>query len=97
MQEAIDITDERRKLQQIYNQKHGITPKSVQRTLESSLKNELDDAEIYRKAKELEKMPANERAKMVKELRKQMLEAAKALEFEKAAMLRDEIRKLKTL
>ncbi|MCH5336822.1 MAG: excinuclease ABC subunit UvrB [Campylobacter sp.] len=97
MQEAIDITNERRKLQQNYNKKHNITPKSVQRTLESSLKNELDDAEIYRKAKELEKIPANERAKIVKELRKEMLEAAKALEFEKAAMLRDEIKKLKTL
>ncbi|HHQ3659049.1 TPA: UvrB/UvrC motif-containing protein [Campylobacter coli] len=42
-------------------------------------------------------MPANERAKIVKELRKQMLEAAKALEFEKAATLRDEINKLKDL
>lgn len=42
-------------------------------------------------------MPAKERAKIVKELRKQMLEAAKNLEFEKAAMLRDEINKLRTL
>lgn len=47
--------------------------------------------------KKLEKMPANERAKLVKELRKQMLEAAKALEFEKAAAIRDEINKLRDL
>ncbi|MCH3852513.1 UvrB/UvrC motif-containing protein, partial [Campylobacter jejuni] len=53
--------------------------------------------EIYRKGKKIEKMPANERTKIVKELRKQMLEAAKALEFEKAATLRDEINKLKDL
>lgn len=97
MKEAIDITNNRRKLQNAYNQKHNITPTSVQRHLEDSLKNELDDAEIYRKGKNLEKMPASERAKLIKELRKKMLEAAKVLEFEKAASLRDEINKLKNL
>lgn len=97
MKEAIDITNNRRKLQNAYNQKHNITPTSVQRHLEDSLKNELDDAEIYRKGKNLEKMPASERAKLIKELRKKMLEAAKMLEFEKAASLRDEINKLKSL
>lgn len=97
MKEAIDITNNRRKLQNAYNQKHNITPTSVQRHLEDSLKNELDDAEIYRKGKNLEKMPASERAKLIKELRKKMLEAAKVLEFEKAASLRDEINKIKSL
>lgn len=97
MQEAIDITNKRRELQMAYNKKHNITPKSVKRSIEDSLKNEVDDAEIYRKSKKLEKMPASERAKIVKELRKQMLEAAKLLEFEKAAALRDEINKLRSL
>lgn len=97
MQEAMDITNKRRKLQNEYNKKHNITPTSVQRHLEDSLKTESDEAEIYRKGRNLEKMPASERAKLVKELRKQMLEAAKVLEFEKAATLRDEINKLKTL
>ena len=97
MKEAIDITNNRRKLQNAYNKKHNITPTSVQRHLEDSLKNELDDAEIYRKGKNLEKMPASERAKLIKELRKKMLEAAKVLEFEKAATLRDEINKIKSL
>lgn len=96
MQEAIDTTNERRKLQQAYNKKHKITPTSVKRNLEQSLKNE-DMSEIYRKGAKLEKMPASERAKIVKELRKEMLEAAKNLEFEKAAALRDEIKKLKDL
>lgn len=96
MQEAIDTTSERRKLQEEYNKKHKITPTSVKRNLEQSLKNE-DMGEIYRKSAELEKMPASERAKIVKELRKEMLEAAKNLEFEKAAALRDEIKKLKDL
>lgn len=97
MQEAMDITNKRRKLQNEYNQKYNITPTSVQRHLEHSLKAEIDEAEIYRKGKNLEKIPASQRAKLVKELRKQMLEAAKVLEFEKAAALRDEINKLKSL
>ncbi len=97
MQEAINTTNERRKLQQEYNKKHNITPTSVARSLEESLKNEFEDAELYRKGKKLEKMPASERAKLIKELKKQMLEAARALEFEKAAMLRDEIAKIKML
>ncbi|ASQ30267.1 UvrABC nucleotide excision repair complex, subunit UvrB [Campylobacter avium LMG 24591] len=97
MKEAMDITNKRRELQMAYNKKHNITPKSVKRNLEDSLKNEVNDAEIYRKSKKLEKMPASERAKLVKELRKQMLEAAKLLEFEKAAALRDEINKLRSL
>ncbi|EOD4833124.1 excinuclease ABC subunit UvrB [Campylobacter upsaliensis] len=96
MQEAIDTTSERRKLQEEYNKKHKITPTSVKRNLEESLKNE-DMGEIYRKSAKLEKMPASERAKIVKELRKEMLEAAKNLEFEKAAALRDEIKKFKDL
>ncbi|EKC9554088.1 excinuclease ABC subunit UvrB [Campylobacter upsaliensis] len=96
MQEAIDTTSERRKLQEEYNKKYKITPTSVKRNLEESLKNE-DLGEIYRKGAKFEKMPASERAKFVKELRKEMLEAAKNLEFEKAAALRDEIKKFKDL
>ncbi|MBO7475802.1 MAG: excinuclease ABC subunit UvrB, partial [Campylobacter sp.] len=96
MQSAIDITTARRKFQDEYNRAHGITPHSASRNIEESLKIE-DNAEILTKAKKLEKMPANERAKIIKELRKQMLEAAAALEFEKAAALRDEIAKMKNL
>ncbi|MDA3057932.1 excinuclease ABC subunit UvrB [Campylobacter sp. VBCF_04 NA7] len=96
MQSAIDITTARRKFQDEYNRTHGITPHSATRNIEESLKIE-DNAEILTKAKKLEKMPAAERAKIIKELRKQMLEAAAALEFEKAAALRDEIAKMKKL
>ncbi|MDA3075944.1 excinuclease ABC subunit UvrB [Campylobacter sp. JMF_04 NA10] len=96
MQSAIDITTARRKFQDEYNRTHGITPHSASRNIEESLKID-DGAEILTKAKKLEKMPAAERAKIIKELRKQMLEAAAALEFEKAAALRDEIAKMKKL
>lgn len=97
MQEAIDTTNERRVLQESYNKRYNITPTSAKRNIEESLKQDLEQGEIYRKGKELEKIPAKERAKIVKELKKQMLEAAKNLEFEKAAMLRDEINKLRIL
>ena len=96
MKEAIDITTQRRKYQDEYNKKIGITPHSATRNLEDSLKIE-DEAEILRASKNLEKMPASERAKIIKELRKQMLEAASNLEFEKAASLRDEIAKMKEI
>lgn len=96
MKEAIDITNARREYQNEYNKKHGITPHSASRNLEDSLKEE-DLSNLYNKAKKLDKMPASERSKIIKELRKQMLEAAKNLEFEKAAALRDEIAKLREL
>ncbi|ARR04277.1 UvrABC nucleotide excision repair complex, subunit UvrB [Campylobacter vicugnae] len=96
MQQAIDITTARRKYQDEYNKANGIIPKSASRNIEDSLKEEEAPA-LYTKAKKLEKMPANERAKMVKELRAMMLEAAKNLEFEKAATLRDEIAKLRQI
>lgn len=96
MKEAMQITEQRRKYQQDYNKTHNISPKSASRNLEDSLKLE-DQGEIFSKAKKLEKMPAIERAKIVKELRKQMLEAASNLEFEKAAALRDEIKKIREI
>ncbi|CZE51172.1 excinuclease ABC subunit UvrB [Campylobacter geochelonis] len=96
MKEAIEITQNRRKYQDEYNRAHGIIPHSATRNIEDSLKVD-DAAELLNKAKKMEKMPATERAKIIKELRKQMLEAAKNLEFEKAAALRDEIAKIKTI
>ena len=96
MREAIEITEARRKYQDDYNKSHNITPQSASRNIEDSLKED-DTQMLYTKAKKLSKMPSNERAKIIKELRKQMLEAAKNLEFEKAAALRDEIAKLREI
>ena len=95
MKEAIEITQKRRKYQDEYNKTHNITPKSVSRNMEDSLK--LDDTEAIDRAMKAEKMPSSERAKIVKDLRKQMMEAADKLEFEKAAALRDEIKKMRKL
>ncbi len=96
MQEAMDTTLARRKMQEEYNRAHGIVPRSASRNIEESLHVE-DEGEIYKRGKNLEKMPASERASIIKELRKQMLEAAAQLEFEKAAALRDEIAKIRKL
>ncbi len=90
MQKAIDITKKRRALQKAYNKKHGIIPKTTIRKMDENLR--LED---YTKTKpKKEKIPASERVKIVKELRKKMIEAAKQLEFEEAARLRDEIASL---
>ncbi len=96
MQITIDITAERREKQIAYNKEHGITPKTTIRELDTNLKVE-DAGELYNKGSKLDKMPKAERQQLVKELKAKMLAAAKNLEFEEAARLRDEIAKVKKL
>ena len=96
MKAAIDTTDSRRKKQMEYNEAHGITPATVKRKLDENLRLE-ETGELYNKRKKLEKLPASERKKILTELSKRMKEAAKKLEFEEAARLRDEIAKIKKL
>lgn len=93
MQEAIDETARRRKIQMQYNQEHGITPVSVK-------KDVLDVIDIRKasdtvKAMKTKKMSAAEVQKQIATLEKEMLLAAKNLEFEHAAVLRDAIIQLK--
>ena len=96
MQRALDTNKIRREKQIEHNRLHGITPKTVKRKLDENLKLE-ETGELYNKRKKLEKIPAVERKKMLNELNKKMKEAAKKLEFEEAARLRDEIAKIKKL
>ncbi len=96
MQRAIDKTNARREIQEAYNKKHGITPKTTKRTLDENLKLE-DHGDIYQKYKKQDKIPPSERKAMVKELSLKMKQAAKELNFEEAARLRDEITKIKKL
>jgi len=96
MKFTIETTQKRRDKQIAYNKKHGITPKTTIRELDKNLK--VDDAgELYNKRSKLDKMPKAERQQLVKELKAKMLAAAKNLEFEEAARLRDEIAKVKKL
>jgi excinuclease ABC subunit B len=96
MKETIEITQTRRAKQIAYNKKHGITPQTTIRELDTNLKVE-DAGELYNKRAKLDKMPKAERQKLIKELKAKMLAAAKNLEFEEAARLRDEITKIKKL
>ena len=96
MKETIETTARRRETQMAYNTKHGITPKTTLRELDTNLKVE-DAGELYNKQSKMDKMPKAERQKIVKELKAKMLLAAKNLEFEEAARLRDQIAKIKKL
>ncbi len=95
MKIAIETTKSRRAKQEAYNLKHNITPKNTTRALDENLKLE-DYDEVYQKRKR-EKIPKSEKQKIINELKKKMLEAAKSLEFELAAKYRDEIEKIKKL
>jgi len=96
MQRAIEKTNERREIQEAHNKKHGITPKTTIRTLDENLKLE-EHGDLYQKHKNKDKMPTSEKKTITKELMLKMKQAAKELNFEEAARLRDEIQKIKQL
>jgi excinuclease ABC subunit B len=94
MQAAIDETLRRRALQTAYNEEHGITPESVRRLIGNVLQapEEKDWVTVPASAEEF--VSVKELEKTLKRLRKEMLAAAKAQEFERAAELRDKIKRL---
>jgi excinuclease ABC subunit B len=88
---ALTICSDRRKRQQAYNVKHGITPKSTVRAIEESL---VDEEEALLAV--AEGTDDRDVARVLADLETEMLEAADELQFEKAAMLRDQIEALRT-
>jgi len=95
MQRAIDETNRRRAIQQKHNQEHGIEPHSIVkevRDLTDRVRTAAEDRAGYAAAA---KMPKAEVGHLVSELEQQMKEAAARLEFEKAALLRDQILELR--
>ena len=96
MQRAIDVTNARREMQERYNKTHNITPTTTIRKLDENLKVE-DYGAIYQKHKKMDKIPASERKAIITQLSLKMKEAARELNFEEAARLRDEIVKYKKL
>ncbi len=97
MDYAISETARRRKIQSEYNEKHGITPKTIVKDvrdiieISESKKKNLDSERQFRR------LSRDERSRVIRELTNEMKAAAKILEFEHAAYLRDKIEKLKSI
>ena len=102
MQKAIDETKRRREIQMAYNKKHGINPKTIIKPIQEAISSttktedsgkEADSTEFT--TKDFAKLNRDDQTKMVEELTEQMRTAAKRLDFEQAATLRDTIMELK--
>ena len=90
---AVDITNKRRKLQMAYNEKYNITPQSTYRTL----KDKKISTKKTPSRDDLKGMPKDELKLLIKDLEAAMKEAANDLDFERAAVLRDQIVALKSI
>jgi excinuclease ABC subunit B len=94
MAKAIEETQRRRELQLAYNKEHKITPATIQKAIRTSLADQLRAREVAREAMGATEQ-AFDRTELLAELENEMLAAAEALEFEKAARLRDRIAEIK--
>lgn len=91
MKKAITETERRRKIQSKYNEKHGIVPKTIVKKVSEILEISNKDTG----SRNYKKLSTKEKDRIIRELTKEMKLAAQMLEFEHAAFLRDEIKKLK--
>jgi len=89
MKRAISETERRRKIQEKYNKAHGITPLTIQKAVSNLVHAKHEEKPEINV--DITKIPAEELARLVRELEKKMDMAAKNLEFERAAELRDQI------
>ena len=98
MQKAIDETKRRREIQMKYNEEHGITPKTIQKSVRDLISiSKKVAAEELRMEKDPESMSRKELEKLTADLTKQMKKAAAELNFEAAAELRDKLIDLKKM
>ncbi|MDD3031385.1 MAG: excinuclease ABC subunit UvrB [Atribacterota bacterium] len=98
MQRAINETNRRRKIQLEYNKKYNITPQTIKKPIYEMLYNEkvdLEEEEYSVGEGKAKYLPKSSLSSLLKSLKNEMNQAAKQLDFEKAALLRDEIRRLK--
>lgn len=97
MQASIDETRRRRNIQQKYNEKHGITPKTIEKSVRAVIEaTKLAKGEDRFKGKKPEELTRNELKKFIESMEKEMRQAADSLQFERAAELRDRIFEYKT-
>ena len=100
MEESINETKHRREIQQKYNQEHGITPKTIKKAVEDILVHEKSDAEdgasmnleVLKNGVNL--FNASDRKRLIKALQKEMAECADRMEYEQAAVYRDQINEI---
>ncbi|MGN0332860.1 MAG: helicase-related protein, partial [Lachnospiraceae bacterium] len=98
MKNAIDETNRRRRIQEQYNEEHGITPQSIKKSVRDLISiSKKVAAEEMRMEKDPESMSVQELEKLIKDLTKQMKKAAAELNFEAAAELRDKLIEMKKL
>lgn len=102
MAKAISETERRRQIQLEYNQKHGITPRSIVKTSSNAILSFLEisrrlhtDGKNREDLPLIEQLPLEEIPQLITQLESEMKQAAKALEFEQAAQLRDRIKLLR--
>jgi excinuclease ABC subunit B len=96
MQRAIDETNRRREIQERYNEEHGITPQTVRKAVRDLIAiTKAVAKEEVRFEKDPESMSAKELEKLIGQVQKKMQRAAAELDFESAAMLRDQMIELK--
>jgi excinuclease ABC subunit B len=103
MDAAIGETERRRAVQKAYNAEHGITPASIRKSIREIITREKKE-KVRDEEKQIEILKGSfnvlvptQRNKLIKLLEKEMLEHAKNLEFEQAALLRDEVAKLREM
>ncbi len=96
MQRAMDETSRRQTIQLAYNEEHNITPETIRKEIRSSLESQVKSHKIAAEAASLSENQLD-RAELIGALEKDMFDAAEALEFEKAARLRDRLKELKNL
>ena len=96
MQRAIDETERRREIQQAYNKEHGITPKTIVKPIKPLIETTLvaESAAAYEAGGKKKKLSKKQKDNLVKSLLREMQQASRALEFERAAELRDMILEL---
>jgi excinuclease ABC subunit B len=95
MKRAIDETNRRRALQTAYNKEHNITPTTIQKEIKRGIEDEVSSHKIvYETVAESEEEYITQ--EFVNELEEEMLKAAEALEFERAAELRDKIQEIRS-